>query len=33
MHSPFVFDFITHVMNDFTDYAAYDKIETIRKNF
>lgn len=31
MHSPFVFDFITHVMNDFTDYAAYDKIETIRK--
>lgn len=31
MHSPFVFEFITKVMNDKTHYEAYDKVETIRK--
>ncbi|MGJ7031462.1 O-methyltransferase [Niabella hirudinis] len=31
MHSPFVFELITKVMNDFTRYPAYDKIETLRK--
>ncbi|MCF3107772.1 class I SAM-dependent methyltransferase [Niabella sp. CC-SYL272] len=31
MHSPFVFEFITKVMNDFTPYPEYDRIETLRK--
>ncbi|MFV0606306.1 MAG: O-methyltransferase [Niabella sp.] len=31
MHSPFVFEFITKVMNDFTPYEAYQKTETLRK--
>ncbi|WP_300601064.1 class I SAM-dependent methyltransferase [Niabella sp.] len=31
MHSPFVFEFITKVMNDFTAYPDYDRIETLRK--
>ena len=31
MHSPFVFDFITKVLNDRTGYDCYDKIEDQRK--
>ncbi|WP_026309524.1 O-methyltransferase [Niabella aurantiaca] len=31
MHSPFVFEFITKVMNDFIHYPDYDKIEGLRK--
>ncbi|MBS1653706.1 MAG: class I SAM-dependent methyltransferase [Bacteroidetes bacterium] len=31
MHSPFVFEFITKVMNDKTHYEAYDKVEKIRE--
>ena len=30
-HSPFVFDFITKVLNDKTRYAAYAMIENLRK--
>lgn len=30
-HSPFIFDFITKVLNDFTVYTAYEKIEDLRK--
>lgn len=30
-HSPFVFEFITKVMNDFTKYEDYEKIEILRK--
>lgn len=30
-HSPFVFEFITKVMNDFTKYDDYEKIENLRK--
>lgn len=30
-HSPFVYEFITRVMNDFTKYADYSKVETLRK--
>lgn len=30
MHSPFVFDFITRVMNDRTSYPAYKSIEALR---
>jgi predicted O-methyltransferase YrrM len=30
MHSPFVFEFITKVLNDKTAYAEYQKVETIR---
>lgn len=30
MHSPFVFDFIIHVLNDKTDYADYRKVEAAR---
>jgi len=30
MHSPFVFDFITRVLNDRTEYPAYSKIEALR---
>ncbi len=29
-HSPFVFDFIEHVLNDKKNYACYDKIEAVR---
>ena len=32
IHSPFVFDFITQVMNDNRYFYAYDSIEQIRKN-
>lgn len=31
VHSPFVFDFIIHVLNDRKKYACYDKIESLRK--
>lgn len=31
VHSPFVFDFIIHVLNDKTRYADYDKVESIRR--
>ncbi len=30
-HSPFVFDFIIHVLNNKKEYDCYDKIETLRK--
>ena len=32
VHSPFVFDFITQILNDETEYEDYDKIESLRKN-
>ncbi|ANH80979.1 SAM-dependent methyltransferase [Niabella ginsenosidivorans] len=31
MHSPFVFEFITKVMNDFTEYPDYSRIEALRR--
>jgi len=31
MHSPFVFDFIKHVLNDKTKDECFEKIETLRK--
>ena len=31
MHSPFVFKFITEVLNDKTKYADYDAVEKLRK--
>lgn len=31
MHSPFVFEFITKVMNDFTSYPDYERIEALRR--
>lgn len=31
MHSPFVFDFITNVLNDDLDFYAYNEIENLRK--
>lgn len=31
MHSPFVYEFITKVMNDFTKYNDYEKAEGLRK--
>jgi predicted O-methyltransferase YrrM len=31
MHSPFVFDFITHVLNDERDFYAYHEVEQLRK--
>ncbi len=31
MHSPFVFEFITRVLNDKTDYPAYSHVENLRK--
>ncbi|GAB3011472.1 class I SAM-dependent methyltransferase [Niabella terrae] len=30
-HSPFVYEFITKVMNDFTKYEDYTRVETLRK--
>ncbi len=30
IHSPFVFDFITHVLNDKNQYAEYDLVENLR---
>ena len=32
MHSPFVFEFITKVMNDFEKYDDYTKVEALRKS-
>lgn len=32
IHSPFVFDFIKHVLNDQRHFYAYDKIERIRQS-
>ncbi len=31
MHSPFVYEFITKVMNDFAKYDAYTRVEALRK--
>jgi len=31
VHSPFVFDFITHVLNDKKEYECYKKIEPLRQ--
>ncbi len=31
VHSPFVFDFITKVLNDYTEYPCYSQIEKVRK--
>lgn len=31
IHSPFVFDFITHVLNDKEKYDCYSKIESVRQ--
>ncbi|MEP7375089.1 MAG: class I SAM-dependent methyltransferase [Chitinophagaceae bacterium] len=31
MHSPFVFEFITQVLNDKTSYPAYSQVESLRK--
>ncbi len=31
MHSPFVYEFITKVMNDFTKYEDYERVEQLRK--
>ena len=31
IHSPFVFDFITKVMNDKNNYREYDNVEKLRK--
>ena len=30
MHSPFVFEFITKILNDKTVYSEYEKVETLR---
>lgn len=32
VHSPFVFDFIIHVLNDRKNYSCYDPIERLRKS-
>lgn len=31
IHSPFVFDFVTNVLNDKNDYPAYSSVEQLRK--
>lgn len=31
IHSPFVFDFVRHVLNDRGKYASYGKVEAVRK--
>lgn len=31
-HSPFVFEFITNVINDFSKYEDYEKVEALRKH-
>jgi predicted O-methyltransferase YrrM len=33
IHSPFVFDFVTHVLNDKKKYDCYENIEALRQNF
>jgi predicted O-methyltransferase YrrM len=32
IHSPFVFDFVIHVLNDYNTYDCYDTIEPLRKH-
>src|SRR5215813_2868858 len=32
IHSPFVFDFISNVLNDRNEYPEYAKVELLRKN-
>ena len=32
IHSPFVFDFISKILNDENDYSDYAKVESLRKN-
>lgn len=32
IHSPFVFDFVIHVLNDKEKYSCYKKIESLRNN-
>ncbi len=32
VHSPFVFDFIIHVLNDKKKYPCYDTIESLRRS-
>jgi len=31
IHSPFVYDFVKNVLNDKQDYAAYTRVETLRR--
>src|SRR6187200_1688659 len=31
MHSPFVFEFITKILNDKNDYSEYEKVELLRR--
>ena len=31
IHSPFVFEFITKILNDRTNYPAYQEVEMLRK--
>src|SRR6187455_1101839 len=31
MHSPFVFEFITKILNDKTNYPEYEKVESLRR--
>ena len=31
MHSPFVFEFITKILNDKNDYPEYEKVESLRR--
>src|SRR4029079_7329720 len=31
IHSPFVFDFVTKVLNDRTEYEGYNNVESLRK--
>ena len=31
IHSPFVFDFVVHVLNDTNNYSCYDRIESLRQ--
>lgn len=33
IHSPFIFQFITRVLNDHTQYKEYDKVEKLRQQF
>src|SRR6516225_1280075 len=32
IHSPFVFDFISNILNDENEYADYEKVESLRMN-
>ena len=31
MHSPFVFEFITKILNDKNDYPEFEKVESLRR--